>query len=233
MAAARQLALDLPARPALDRAAFFAAPSNALALAAIDTWPAWPDGRLAVVGPEGAGKTHLAHVWAARAGALFLAPDELAGTDPAALPEDAALVVEDADRIGALPEAERDRAEEVLFHLCNRLRAGGGSLMVSGRTAPAHWEIGLADLASRLGTAAVARLDPPDDTLLAVVLVKLFADRQIEVGPDLIDFLLPRMDRSFAGAEAMVVRLDRAALAGRRRVTLRLAAELYRTAPGH
>jgi chromosomal replication initiation ATPase DnaA len=232
VAAARQLALDLPARPALDRAAFFVAPSNALALAAIDTWPDWPDGRLAVVGPEGAGKTHLAHVWAAGSGAVFRTPQRLAGADPAALPGDGALVVEDADRIADLPPGERGRAEEALFHLCNRLRAGGGSLMLSGRTPPAHWSIELPDLASRLGTAAVARLDPPDDTLLAVLLVKLFADRQIEVGPDLIDFVLPRMDRSFAGAEAVVARLDRAALAGRRRVTLRLAAEVMRAEPG-
>jgi chromosomal replication initiation ATPase DnaA len=222
----RQLALDLPARPALGRADFFVSPANRLALAQLDAWPDWPDRRVAVVGPKGAGKTHLAHVWAARSGAVILGAGALAGTDPATVPADGAVVVEDADGLAAEPADEA--GQEVLFHLCNRLLAGGGGLMVTGREPPAQWGLTLPDLASRLGTAAVARLEAPDDALLAAVLVKLFADRQVAVGPELIEYLLPRMERSFAGADAVVARLDQAALASRRTVTPRLAAEVLR-----
>ena len=219
MAGVRQLVLDLPARPALGRADFFVSPSNELALAQVESWPGWPSGRLAVTGPAGAGKTHLAHVWAARSGARFLG--DLAGLDLAALPGDMALVVEDVDRLAG------DRAaEETLFHLCNLLAAGGGSLMVSGREPPARWPLALPDLASRLGVAAVARLEPPDDDLLAAVLVKQFADRQLAVEPGLIRYLVSRMDRSFAAAETLVADLDRAGLARQRPITARLAAEV-------
>jgi chromosomal replication initiation ATPase DnaA len=226
VARVRQLALDLPARPALGRADFFVSPANRLALAQIDAWPDWPDRRMAVAGPHAAGKTHLAHVWAARAGAAIVMADALAGLDPASLPGGGAVVVEDADRLAGAPR--RAAAEEVLFHLCNRLLAGGGSLMVTGREPPAQWPLALPDLASRLRTAAVARLEPPDDPLLAAVLVKLFADRQVAVTPDLIRYLLPRMERSFAGAEAVVAELDRAALAGRRGITRALAVQVLR-----
>ena len=223
--AARQLVLDLPARPALGRDAFFVAPANALALAQIDAWPAWPARRMAVVGPGGAGKTHLAHVWAARAGAVVMAAGALPGFDPGGVAGDAAVVVEDVDRLDELGPSDAARAEVVLFHLCNRL-AAGGSLMVSGRAAPAFWPVRRPDLASRLQAAGVARLEAPDDALLAAVLVKLFADRQISVGPELIGYLLPRMDRSFAAAEALVADLDRAALARKRPITPRLAGEV-------
>ena len=219
MTAPRQLVLDLPARPALGRADFFVSPSNELALAQVDAWPAWPAGRLAVAGPEGAGKTHLAHVWAARSGARILR--DPAAAELAALPGDAAFAVEDVDRLAGDAEVE-----VALFHLCNRLAAGGGSLMVSGREPPARWPLRLADLASRLGVAAVARLEPPDDDLLAAVLVKLFADRQLAVAPELIRYLVSRMDRSFAAAERLVADLDRAGLAGHRPITARLAAEV-------
>jgi chromosomal replication initiation ATPase DnaA len=219
LTAPRQLVLDLPARPALGRADFFVSPSNELALAQVDAWPAWPAGRLAVAGPEGAGKTHLAHVWAARSGACILR-DPAAG-DLAALPGDAAVAVEDVDRL-----AGDAGIEEALFHLCNRLAAGGGSLMVSGREPPTRWPVGLPDLASRLGVAAVARLEPPDDDLLAAVLVKLFADRQLAVAPELIRYLVSRMDRSFAAAERLVADLDRAGLVRHRPITARLAAEV-------
>jgi chromosomal replication initiation ATPase DnaA len=227
MGAARQLVLDLPARPALGRDAFFVAPANALALAQIDAWPDWPARRMALVGPAGAGKTHLAHVWAARSGAQVLPAAALPALDLAGLAPGAAMAVEDVDRLEALGAAGARAAEEVLFHLCNHL-AGRGSLMVSGRMAPSFWPIALPDLASRLHTAGVARLEAPDDALLAAVLVKLFADRQIAVAPDLIGYLLAHMDRSFAAAERTVAALDRAGLARQRPITSRLAAEVLR-----
>ena len=226
-----QLVLDLPVRPALGRADFFVSPANRLALAQVESWPGWPSGRLAVTGPEGAGKTHLAHVWAARAGARIIAGADLPGLDLAGMPADAALVVEDADRLRDLGRS-RSLAEEALFHLCNHLAAGGGSLMATGRLAPARWRIALADLASRLRAAPVARLEAPDDALLAAVLVKLFADRQIAVAPDLIRYLLARMERSFAAAEALVAALDRAGLSRHRPITARLAAEVLHSGPG-
>lgn len=224
----RQLIFDLATRPALGRADFFVSPSNRLALAQLDTWPAWPEGRLAVTGPAGAGKTHLAHVWAARSGARILAAHDLDAVDLALLPAEAALAVEDADQLATLAPAARRAAEEALFHIANRLALGGGSLMVSGRAAPAQWDLTLPDLASRLGAAPVARLEPPDDALLAAVLVKLFTDRQLPVAPDLVSYLVPRMDRSFVAAETLVARLDAAGLEHRRRVTRALAAEILR-----
>jgi chromosomal replication initiation ATPase DnaA len=225
MSAARQLVLDLPARPALGRDAFFVAPANVVALAQVEAWPDWPARRMAVVGPAGAGKTHLAHVWAARANAQVMPAAALPGLDLASLAPEAALAVEDVDRLEMLDAAGTRAAEEVLFHLCNRI-AGQGSLMVSGRTAPSFWPLALPDLASRLSTAGVARLEAPDDTLLAAVLVKLFTDRQIAVAPSLIDYLLARMDRSFAAAERTVAALDREGLARQRPITPRLAAVL-------
>jgi chromosomal replication initiation ATPase DnaA len=226
MARPRQMALDLPARPALGRTDFFVAEPNRLALAQVERWPTWPGGRIAVSGPAGSGKTHLAHVWAARSDARILPAADLAGLDPVAAAAGGSVAVEDADRLADLPEAAARAGEEALFHLANRLAAAGGSLMVSGRSAPAHWRLRLPDLASRLAIAPVAALEPPDDALLGAVLVKLFADRGIGVGAGLIRYLLARMDRSFEAAEAVVARLDRAGLAGRRPVTVRLAAEV-------
>lgn len=225
MGAPGQLVLDLPTRPALGRSDFFVSPSNRLALAQVDSWPGWPGGRLALAGPAGAGKTHLAHVWATRAGARIVPAAALCEIDPGAVPGDAALAIEDGDGIAALgPRAAA--AEETLFHLCNLLAAGGGTLLVTGREAPARWVLALPDLASRLRAAPVAVLEPPDDALLAAILVKLFSDRGVGVGPEVIRYLVARMERSFAAAEALVVRLDRAGLARGGAIGARLAARV-------
>ncbi len=214
---ARQLTFDLPAVTAQGRSDFFVSPSNAAALAAIESWQDWPNRKLVLTGADGAGKTHLVHVWAALGGARVIAATNLAGADIQAL-AGAAVAIEDADAI-----AGDTKAEQALFHLHNLVLAEGGSLLLTARNDPARWGLALPDLASRMQATLLTRIDPPDDALLAAVLVKLFSDRQIAVPPSLIGYLLPRIDRSLAAAAELVETLDKAALAEGRAVTRALA----------
>jgi len=214
---ARQLTFDLPVRTALGRGDFFVSAANAQALARISDWANWPLGKLALVGPEGAGKTHLAHVWAEEAGGDVLDAGDINALDVTAI--GTALAIDGADSLS------RD-AETALFHLHNHLAAQRLPLLLIGRSAPARWDIALPDLKSRLDAADVTRIEPPDDALLAAVLVKLFADRQLHVSPRVIDWLLPRIERSFAFAQRLVAALDRAALAEGRAVTRPVAARV-------
>jgi chromosomal replication initiation ATPase DnaA len=216
-----QLTFRLPARPALGRGDFFVSPANAAAVDLVSREAAWPMGKLALVGPEGSGKTHLAQVWATETAARVVAAADLRGADLPALAGGGRVAVEDMDRAASEPDAE-----EALFHLHNLLLAAEGRLLLTGRMPPAQWQVRLPDLRSRLAATATIALDAPDDALLAAVLVKLFADRQITVAPPLVAYLLPRIDRSFASAHAIVDRLDRAALAEGRAVTRALAQRL-------
>lgn len=218
---AEQLTFRLPGRPALGRGDFFVSPANAAAVDLVSRDAAWPMGKLALAGPEGSGKTHLAQVWATETGATIVAAADLALADLPAIAAATRVAVEDMDRATGDPATE-----EALFHLHNLLLAGDGRLLLTGRTHPAHWPIALPDLKSRLDATATAALDAPDDALLAAVLVKLFADRQIAVAPPLVAYLVPRIDRSFAAAHAIVDRLDRAALSEGRSVTRALAQRL-------
>lgn len=217
------MAFDLGQNEAFDRAHFFPSPANAAAWAAVDDWQSWPMGRLLLIGPEGAGKTHLAHIWAAEAGATLITATALAGTDPTTL--GSMVAVEDADALAGQPSGE-----EALFHLHNMVVNAGGRLLLTARTAPRDWGVTLPDLLSRLQAMPLARLDPPDDALLSAVLVKLFADRQIAVPPNLIPYLASRMERSIAAARQLVAALDARALAEGRAVTRALAAELLDSA---
>jgi chromosomal replication initiation ATPase DnaA len=218
---AEQLSFRLPARPALGRGDFFVSPANAGAVAIVSEDAGWPMGKLALVGPQGAGKTHLVHVWAAETGARILSAADLHAFVLSDLAAGDRVAVEDADRACGEPEAER-----ALFHLHNLLLANGGRLLLTARARPARWPVALADLRSRVAGMAVADLAPPDDPLLAAVLVKLFADRGIAVAPPLVTYLASRIDRAFSAAHDIVERLDRAALAEGRPVTRALAARL-------
>ena len=217
----RQLAFDLPARDGMTRAEFFVSPANALALAALDGWQGWPGGKMLLLGPPGAGKTHLAQIWVAETGAALVPAADLAGADIPGLAAAGRVAVEDAAAIAGNPQAEA-----ALFHLHNLLAQTGGALLLTAETPPRDWGLGLPDLLSRMQAAPVTRIEAPDDALLSAVLVKLFADRQLAVAPNLIPYLVARMPRSVGAARALVAALDAAALAEGRPVTRSLAAGL-------
>ena len=220
----RQLAFDFSHRPSLSGEDLIVAPCNQTAVAWVDSWPSWPAPALVVHGPAGCGKTHLASVWQARAAALRL---ELPQAEPfdlhLALGDAAAMVVEDVDRwVGTAI------AQQQLFHLYNMVAERRGHLMLTARRSPSQWPMALADLRSRIAAAPAVAIDLPDQDMVGALMVKLFADRQLKVGEDVLAFLLARMDRSFDAARRLVAALDAAALQARRNVTVPLASEVLR-----
>lgn len=212
--APRQLTFDLPHRPALGAEDFLVADCNQDAVAWLDRWPDWPACALVLYGPPGCGKSHLAQVFAARSGAAILAASALGREDILNLAKPGvALVLEDADT---------SADERALLHLYNSLVQTGGSLLLTARRPPAQWPVALPDLASRLKAMPTAAIGAPDDSLMAAILVKLFSDRQIRIGMDAVEYLLRRMERSFAAAQDIAAKADAQALAEGRAVTVSL-----------
>jgi chromosomal replication initiation ATPase DnaA len=211
---ATQQRLPLGEPPSLTRRDFIVSPANAEAVEALDAWPAWPGGRLALIGPEGSGKTHLARIWADRARATIVDRGDVDLSSVAGR----AVLVEDADRRSA---------DEMLFHLIN-MADTGSSLLLTGRTPPLQWTADLPDLRSRLNALMVASLHAPDDVVLEGVLMKLFADRQIRPGKDVMAYLLRRIERSVPAVTEIVARIDEKAGAEGREITRPLAREVLR-----
>jgi chromosomal replication initiation ATPase DnaA len=218
--APRQLVLALDHAVSFAREDFLPGPSNAAALTLIERWPDWPDRIMALIGPQGSGKSHLAAIWAIATGARVLSAKLLADIDPPAALATSALVVEDLE-----PDGLDERA---LFHLLNLAREESAWVLLTARSAPAGFPLAIRDLGSRLRALPMVALTPPDDVLLRALIVKLAADRQIAMDEALVNYLANRIERSFAAAHAAVVRLDEEAMRQQRPVTRALAAELFR-----
>lgn len=220
---AEQLGFDLPVRTALGRGDFLISPANAVALAMIEAWRDWPQGKMVLSGPEGAGKTHLTHVWASLSDAQIISAKSLGDAEIESLAT-GPVAVED------VPEIKTDmQAQTQLFHLHNLALAAGHALLFTGRAAPGFWAMSLPDLQSRIDASGHAALEAPDDALLAAVLAKLFADRQLRPSPDVIPYLVTRMERSFATAGRIVTHLDTQSLAMGQAITRKFAAKALDT----
>jgi chromosomal replication initiation ATPase DnaA len=219
----RQLAFALPHAESLSRDDFLEGPGNAAAVELIDRWPDWPSRVVMLVGEPGCGKSHLAAIWAASAGARSIAARALTlNAVPGALAT-GALVIEDV-----APSAIDERA---LFHLLNLARQDEADVLMTARTQPSGWALEVPDLLSRLRAVPVVSLAPPDDALLRALIVKLCLDRQLSVDEALVNYLASRIERSFAAARRAVALLDTEALRLRRPVTRALAVELFRSPP--
>jgi len=218
----QQLIFPFENRVALGVEDFMVASGNRQAVEWIDRWPGWPFTALVVTGPPGCGKTHLAALWRAKAGAEAIDLGNAGIEHVAAATEGGKpLLIDDCD--SAVGDGQAERA---LLRLYNLARAANGHLLLTARRAPSEWRLQLPDLASRLNSAMVVAIDPPDDDLLASIAVKLFADKQVKVGEGLISYLLSRGARSVAGIAKAVDALDRAAITLKKPITVPMARDV-------
>lgn len=124
---------------------------------------------------------------------------------------------------GRLFDNAEDHDEEALFHAWNDAQASRRPLLIVADRPPPAWSVRLPDLASRLAATPQVEIADPDDELIRQLLVKLLADRGIAAPPDLAEFLVPRIERSYVAVQSVVDTLDRDILANRKRMTLAAA----------
>jgi chromosomal replication initiation ATPase DnaA len=215
MSPPRQLTFRWPHSPSFAREDFLPAPSNIDALKAIELWPSWAGRMLMLVGPEGAGKSHLATIWARMASAISLHGEGLDERSLEACAQAHAILIENAD--------SATREERLFFHLMNTALQNNAWLLLTSRTAPDAWGLSTPDLLSRLRLAPVVRLLAPDIELTEAVLFKLFSDRQLQVEPHVIAYIALRIERSLGAARELVATLDGEALTQGRRITRAMA----------
>ncbi|MBN8520879.1 MAG: DNA replication protein [Alphaproteobacteria bacterium] len=210
-----QIPFDLGHRTAMGRSDFLIAPSNRDAVAWIDLWPNWPAPVLIIYGPVASGKTHLAEVWREKSHADFITISDIQNKNPSDLTDHPGhFILDEADiLIGNL------ESEKKLFHLYNIFKENNRTLLLTLISAPVHQHFALPDLASRLRAAPAVAIREPDDALLAAIMVKLFNDRQLRVGADVIGYILPRVERSFESVRAFVDKLDQRAMMEKKSIT--------------
>lgn len=176
------------------------AEANRDAAKLLTEWRTWPSGALALSGPSGAGKTHLALAWALEAGAR-----QVSST---ATPDDAAAIFREAGGRLLIDDADRERDEGMLWRVLDMARGQSGAVLLVGAADPGRWPVNTPDLKSRLSNLAVARLGEPDEALMEVVLRRICREQFIQLSDDATRYVARRLPRTFAAARAWASALD-------------------------
>lgn len=192
---------------------FIRGAANAEALALVERWPDWPYSILYLHGPKGCGKTHLAHVFSARARATLIDPVRVGK-----LPADQLLT---GNHCWVLDDVMAADAA-ALAQLINHVRARGDYLLMTAPMAAAELPIALPDLRSRLVALPAVALGAPDDALLTGVLAKQFSDRQLRIAPDVLHYAAQQLERSYASVQQFARAMDALSLERGRAITLPL-----------
>lgn len=190
----QQLFIKFPIKSEYLSEDFYISPANNQAYEYISKWPNWGNevfsNILLIYGETGSGKTHLAHIWQNLSNASLLHADSFS--------KENSLILEDIDYID----------QEFLLHLINTTKENKQYLLLTSTSSPKNLNFPLADLQSRIMSIPSIAIDFPDQELLKAVLLKHLTDRNLKISSVAMDYITPRIDRSFSKLRIFIEKLD-------------------------
>ncbi len=213
-----QIPLGLNRKTQNDRSNLVIGDCNALAAEWINRWPDWP-GRirgLIIHGEKYSGKSHLGAIWTQQSESEVLSSlkSDIDGYDSARN-----YILEN------LAPGER-WPDEPLFHFLTRMTGADGSLLILAEESPARMGWSFADIPSRLAAMNTAAITAPDDDILMAVLQKQADDRGVTLDPDMIPYIIKRMERRFEVAVRIIDMLDKRTSIDKKKATLTMVRDI-------
>lgn len=222
-----QLTLPLGIVPSSSFDSYVSGKANAEACAAVQALCAGvlDEKQLLLWGDKSVGKTHLLSAacqdFASRGYQVAYLSGELANYDDA-LQGMEAVDLFCLDDLHLLQPA----AEVNLFHCINRCRDAQTRLVFASQPSVDAIGFGLADLVTRLSWGPVFQLQTLDDDELSAAFALMLKLRGLDVGADVIEYVVRRFPREMTSLKQLVEQLDQASMSEQRRITIPLIKRL-------
>ena len=229
MADAAQIAFNFSPHPYLGREDFMVSSCNFEAVQTIDCWPDWPFFAVCLYGPSGCGKTHLSRIFSDKVSLLTHYPYRIPCIKASQLTLEMPFELFQTHRCLIVEDLDENINQEAMFHLYNLYRNEGGFILFTAERAPARMKFKLPDLQSRLNIVPSIAIGEPDDKMLSALILKLFADRQLNVAPEIISYMVNNMQRSFSYCNKLVAEIDNISLARKRAISISIVKEALNT----
>ena len=112
---------------------------------------------------------------------------------------------------------------EALFHTLNMIKAHNASLLMTSTGRIDSLPFSLPDTISRLRTAVQCYIDSPDDEMMMLLLHKQLSIRQLHYDDKLLQYVLPRLERSYHAIADFVHKIDILSLRNKQALSISLA----------
>lgn len=202
---------------------FIVSSANEIPYKFITSWPHWGNSRLSNItyleGVQFSGKTHLAHLWQDLSHAKFIFEKDFQNNKLEELLESRQCFI--------IKELENFiKFEQKLFHIFNIIIEQKKYLLITSKYAPSSQDISLPDLLSRLKGCNHIAISNVDDMLLEGMLAKLLSDRQLRVSKETMQFILSKIERSYASINKFIDMIDKKSLSQKRNITIPFLREI-------
>ena len=183
-----QLVFKFPFKTTYYEKDFFVSASNFEAYKLIESWPKWSSKQINIFGPSGCGKTHLINILSKKL--------KLLSINAKKLDEKINKLVEKFDCI-AVENYDENINEKFLYSFINQIKQYDKVIIINSSKSLKNFDIDLIDLKSRLNSFLEIKIDLPTDDLIRVMILKIFSDRQIDLGNRNLEYIINNIERSY------------------------------------
>ena len=163
--------------------------------------------------PNKSGKSHLVNIWKQNNNAILYTHN---------LRE-----IIDTKKNVAIDDLFINLIEEDIFHIINHCKQENLKILITSDLSINDHKFKLKDLKSRLKTFYHVSISNPDDEMIKIILTKLLHEKQFIIkNPEIFEFLVKRIERSYLSIYNLVDKLDKLSLEKKRQLTIPLIKEI-------
>ena len=193
---------------------YYVSSNNYSAFKLIDGWPDWPGKWLNLYGEKGSGKTHLSKILENKIKKSSIIYANKINNN----------IIQDLNSLDCLiiEDFNNNIDEKLLYTILNHSKQLENYVLINSLNPIKNLNFSSKDLKSRINSFVFLGIELPTDDILKVLITKTLSDKQVNISPKLIDFILNNVDRSYQEMFKFIKEVDDLSLSTGKSININL-----------
>ena len=193
---------------------YYVSTNNYSSFKLIDEWPNWPGKWLNIYGEKGSGKTHLSKILENKIKKSRLVSANKIDNN----------ILQDLNILDCLiiEDFNNNIDEKLLYTIFNHSKQLDNYVLINSLKSLKDLNFNSKDLKSRINSFIFIGIELPTDDILRVIITKTLSDKQINISPKLIDFIINNVDRSYQKMFKFIKEVDQLSLSTGKSININL-----------
>ena len=179
----------------------------------IKEWPNWTFKGINIYGPKKSGKSYLTKIFSDKTDSKVFEGGSINKDNLNFILNQKVLIIENIELFN----------DEVLFQtILNDFISKNKFIYLTSSKLAGSISFKLKDLISRLNSLVAVVITNPSDDLFSQILTKMLSDKQINITPKEVNFILKNIERSYDAASKFVKNLDELSLLYKKKINTKI-----------